>query len=235
MLLDNNLQDSLPLDEGDLSEAGLSDPQPLEEASSGKVVKAKGESTAGRITAKKPKERKGEVKTGPKVQGSPRQRAEGQTTGNEIKRGPLKSSESPTLQEDFMPSSKQTVKKVLPKNPKPRAKADKRPSKKFSARSPIKGQGGTSASPHPPQRPLLHPPCSSSEMCHCVRWVNSKKLFGAMLERMAGLRCRPCLLSCCHNPAVRSGACCDPSTLGESPNTFRSWLVKMCEAHKVCL
>ena len=37
--------------------------------------------------------------------------------------------------------------------------------------------------------------------CHCVQ-------------------CVPCLLPCCHNPAVRAGKCCDPNTLGHCLQPF---------------
>ena len=37
--------------------------------------------------------------------------------------------------------------------------------------------------------------------CHCVQ-------------------CVPCLLPCCHNPAVRAGKCCDPETLGHCLQPF---------------
>ena len=37
--------------------------------------------------------------------------------------------------------------------------------------------------------------------CHCVQ-------------------CVPCLLPCCHNPAVRAGKCCDPHTLGHCLQPF---------------
>ena len=33
--------------------------------------------------------------------------------------------------------------------------------------------------------------------------------------------CLPCTEECCHNPAVRSGACCDPETLGHCLQPFQ--------------
>jgi len=102
------------------------------------------------------------------------------------------------------PKTKETSKNAQPKNPKRGNKLNKAnngeslPQPKKGA-VPLKaskkdGQDSTSSLTSL-ENPMLHPPCSLPEPCHCTK-------------------CLPCLQPCCHNPAVRGGFCCTPSTLG---------------------
>ena len=147
----------------------------------------KGERKAEKALSKKPKEGKGKVKSHVKVEKG----FVDQTAENLIKSGPV--SESSTLQEEStisevksevskslavsqksqqksgkllakITTGKQPVKKVLvQKTGKAREKSDK----KILSKPPPKVVGQNPAESF--QCPLLHPPCSASELCHCTR------------------------------------------------------------------
>ena len=143
--------------------------------------------------SKKLKEGKGKVKSGLKVEGGVElgfedHSAELGNLGNSV-------SESSTLQEDStnseaksevsnliavsqkslqksgkllakLPTAKQPVKKAVPKNTKATGKSGKQ-AKKILAQPTSKLLGENP--PESSQCPLLHPPCSKSELCHCPR------------------------------------------------------------------
>ena len=143
--------------------------------------------------SKKLKEGKGKVKSGLKVEGGVElgfedHSAELGNLGNSV-------SESSTLQEDStnseaksevsnliavsqkslqksgkllakFPTAKQPVKKAVPKNTKSTGKSGKQ-AKKILAQPTSKLLGENP--PESSQCPLLHPPCSKSELCHCPR------------------------------------------------------------------
>ena len=144
--------------------------------------------------SKRLKEGKGKVKSGSKVEGG----VELGFKDHSAELGNLANSvsESSTLQEDStiseaksevsnllavsqkslqksgkllakLPTMKQPVKKViLPKNTKSRGKSDKQ-AKKVLAKPTSKLLGENP--PESSQCPLLHPPCSKSQLCHCAR------------------------------------------------------------------
>ena len=179
------LQDSLLFEEGNLSTPGHISDSPLEEAAV-KAGKIEGKSKVDKAVSKKPKESKGKVKSSLRVDGSEMQGFgdDDQTGGKIIKSVP----ESSTLQEDSfiseaksevsnslevlqkslkmpakIPSTKQPVKKVVPKNAKLREKLDKQ-RKKVLAKPPSKVVGENLF-----KSSQLHPPCSGSQFCHCAR------------------------------------------------------------------
>ena len=151
-----------------------------------KTGKIEGKSKVDKAVSKKPKESKRKVKSSLRVNGSEMQGFgdDDQTGGKIIKSVP----ESSTLQEDLfiseaksevsnslevlqkslkmpakIPSTKQPVKKVVPKNAKLREKLDKQ-RKKVLAKPPSKVVGENLF-----KSSQLHPPCSGSQFCHCAR------------------------------------------------------------------
>ena len=144
--------------------------------------------------SKKLKEGRGKVKSGLKVEGG----VELGFKDHSAELGNLANSvsESSTLQEDStisetksevsnllavsqrslqksgkllakLPTAKQPVKKAVPKNIKPRGKSDKQAKKKVLAKPTAKLLEENP--PESSQCPLLHPPCSKSQLCHCAR------------------------------------------------------------------
>ena len=180
-------------DEGDFSKPGSIGEPPLEEAAvkgqaSVKAPTVKRERKAEKAPSKKPKEGKGKVKSNVKLV---EKGFVDQTAENLIKSGPV--SECSTLQEESTISEvKSEVSKSLAVSQKSQQKSGKllakittgkQPVKKFLVQKPSKAREKSDkkilAKPppkvveqNPPesfQCPLLHPPCSDSELCHCAR------------------------------------------------------------------
>ena len=91
-----------------------------------------------------------------------------------------------------------SLKSETPVLKKPRKKTDKTPSCDKSLPA-IKTKKLITEFPKDPDTTKKAPRYQIP--CHCVK-------------------CVPCLLPCCHNPAVRAGKCCDPETLGHCLQPF---------------
>ena len=86
------------------------------------------------------------------------------------------------------------------------------------------------------ETPILKKPRKTDKISNCDKLLPTKKAKKLLKELPKDpettkeapkyqipchcVQCVPCLLPCCHNPAVRAGKCCDPHTLGHCLQPF---------------